>query len=44
MHMYTHPQILAHAHKAVADGLVGEVLARPLFLKVNTKFNFIEIK
>ena len=27
-------------NKAIADGLVGQVLARLLFLKVKTKFHF----
>ena len=32
------------AAKVVADSPVGQVLARPLFLKVKTKFHFIESK
>ena len=30
--------------KAIADGLVGQILAGPLFLKVKTKFHFTESK
>ena len=30
--------------KAVANGLVGQVLAGPLFLKVKTKFHFTKSK
>ena len=30
--------------KAIADGLVGQVLARPLFLKVKMKFHFTKSK
>ena len=30
--------------KAVANGLVGQVLARPLFLKVKAKFHFTKSK
>ena len=30
--------------KAVENGLVGQVLARPLFLKVKTKFCFTKSK
>ena len=31
-------------NKAIADGLVGQVLARLLFLKVKTNFHFTELK
>ena len=31
-------------YKAVANGPVGQVLAGPLFLKVNTKFHFTKSK
>ena len=30
--------------KAVADGPVGQVLGKPLFLKVKAKFHFTESK
>ena len=32
------------AGKAVVDSPVGQVLARPLFFKVKTKFHFTESK
>ena len=31
-------------NKAIANGLVGQVLDGPLFLKVKTKFHFIKSK
>ena len=31
-------------HKAIADGPVGQVLARTLYLKVKIKFDFTESK
>ena len=36
--------LLDYIAKAVADGPVGQVLARPSFLKVKTKFHFTESK
>ena len=33
-----------YADKAVANGLVGQALARPLFLRVKAKFHFTENK
>ena len=35
---------IMHKPKAVANGLVGQVLAGPLFLKVKTKFHFTKCK
>ena len=37
-------KIVTFESKAVADGPVGQVLARPLFLRVKTKFVFTESK
>ena len=38
----TQPLWSTHTTKAVADSPVGQVLARPLFPKVKTKFHFIK--
>ena len=32
------------SYKAIANGLVSQVLAGPLFLKVKTKFHFTKSK
>ena len=47
MHVFRIQQEVADIcilHKAIVNSLVGEVLARPPFIKVKTKFHFTNIE
>ena len=43
-YIYNHYNSDLHTTKAIANNPVGQVLARPLFLKVTTKFHFTKNK